>query len=109
VHQQPWTGVDLDDGTALCLQRLRDVFGDEVDAGDVQPDRANRQRSCGGHRRVDELGHVEGDVAVSLDQHANALGRYRLGLEALVRELDAGSGVDAHRVQRRVFGTFAAR
>ena len=70
VHQQAGAGIDLDDGAALLVERARDVLGDQVDAGDVQPDDAGGQRDGVRDLGVHLVGDVDGDVAVALDQHA---------------------------------------
>ncbi|MCY1352233.1 hypothetical protein D9M69_385210 [compost metagenome] len=109
VHQQARTGVDLDDGAALFGQRARDVLGHQVHAGDVQSNHARGQRRLRGHARVDAVGHVEGDVAVALDQHGAALGRHRAAIHALALQLQPRGGIQAHAVQRMVFGVAPPR
>ena len=64
----------------------------------------------GRHVRVDLVGHVEGDVAVALDQHRRACGRHGLGREALTRRSSRAT-VEFMRtaIQRKVLGVAAPR
>ena len=68
VHQQAGTGIDLDDGAPLLCERLRDVFANEVDAGDVETDDARRQCGDFGGFGMDVIGDVEFMIGVALDQ-----------------------------------------
>ena len=90
---------------------LRDVFGHQVDAGDVQPDDARGQRHQVGHFRVHVVGAVDGDVAVALDQHAAAGGGHAVGREPLALQVGAHHVVfvDVDAVEREVLGGAAAR
>ena len=111
VHQQPRAGIDLDDRAALFVQRLADVLGHHVDAGDVQADGARGQRHQVGDFRVHVVGAVDGDVAVALDQHTAAGGRHAVGRQAQALQVGAHHVVlvDLDAVEREVLGGAAAR
>lgn len=109
VHQQAGAGIDLDNGAALLGERARNVLRHQVDAGDVQAHDAGGQRGMRGHARVHAVGHVEGHIAVALDQHMLALGRYGSGVKALALEFQARGRIQPYLVERVVFGAAAAR
>jgi hypothetical protein len=47
MHQQAGAGVDLDNRSPLFIERSRNVFADQVDAGDVESDDAGSERGRG--------------------------------------------------------------
>ena len=77
VHAQARSGVDLDDHASLLAQGARDVLGDHVDAGDVQPHDLGGVDGRGRHGRMHALGDVDGraagaQIGVAADQHHRA-------------------------------------
>ena len=80
-----------------------------VDARNVEPDDARGQRGCGCHAGVNEVRHIQGHVAVALNQHCNARNGHRVSGEALALKLknDLGRMVWLHRVQGRVLALAA--
>ena len=111
VHQQPRPGVHFDHRAALRVQGLGDVLGHHVDAGHVEADGARGQRHHMRHLGVDQLGAVDRDVAVALDQHPLARWRHAVGREALALQVEQDHAVLAwvEAVERVVFGQAAAR
>ena len=111
VHQQARAGIDFDDRALGLGERAGDVFGDEVDAGDVESDDTSGQRYGCGDIGVDFVGDVDGDVAVALDQHVlTGLGnRFRAQAAAGQIEHDGRIFIDEDAVEREVLGQAAAR
>ena len=109
MHQQAGTGVDLDNRAALLVQRAGNILRHDIDAGNVQPDDAGRQRDDVIDFRVYGVGAVHGDVAVALDQHLAPGGRNRFGRQALALEFehDGAVGVGLDLAQRKVFADAA--
>ena len=74
VHPQAGAGVDLDDHAPLLFERARDVAGDDVHAGDVEPDHQRGLNGAGGDLGVDQVGDVGrgaagAQVGVAADDH----------------------------------------
>ena len=74
VHEHPRSGVDLDHHPALLPQGATDLLGDQIDAGDVEPDGPGGEDGVTGDVGMDLVGLVGGQVAVDLDRHAASHG-----------------------------------
>ena len=114
VHPQPGLGVDFDDHAALVVERLADVVGDDVDAGDVEPDHPGRFDGLPRHVGMDPIGDVGrraagAQVRVAADEDLAAGGRNRIGREALFGQHRQGNAVDLDRAQDGGVAVAAAR
>jgi hypothetical protein len=111
VHQQAGTGIDLDNRTALAIERLRNVFADQVDAGDVESDDARGERGGGRRLRVHEVGDIIGVVAAAHDQDFATGRRDRIRRKPLPRNLEPGNRVvgQGDDVEREFLGGTASR
>ena len=69
MHQQTRACIDLDDRAALLTQRAGNIFGNQINPGDVQTHDARGQLHRCRHFRVYPLGHIEGDIAGALNQY----------------------------------------
>ena len=104
VHQQPRPGVDLHNCAALGLQRARDVFGHHVNPGNVQPHHPRCERHGVGHLGVNQVGAVDGNIAVALNQHTAASGWHSVWHKALPLQVqhDGLVLVDLDAAERKV-------
>ena len=114
VHAQAGRGVDLDHAAALVFQRREHAFANHVHAADVEADHLRRGHGARGQLGVHVVGDVGGgaagaEVGVVAQDHALALGRHGVGLEALVRQ--AASAMSSMRIlrERRGMAVAAAR
>ncbi len=71
MHDQAGARVDLDHRAPLLLEGLSDIFRDQVDAGDVQPDRARCEHALFGRLGVQTIGLVDRQIAV-VTKHGRA-------------------------------------
>ena len=106
VHAQPRARIHLDHDATLCLQRLGDVGGDDVDACHVEPDDPRRLDGPRRHLRMHAVGDVLGpatgaQVGVVPQEHHSAGRGHALRGEALLGEHGDRHRVDHHRAQRR--------
>ena len=69
VHQQSRAGVDFHDRATLLLQGTGDIFGHQIDPGDVQADDTRCRGRHVSHVRVNLVGAIKRDVAIALDLH----------------------------------------
>src|SRR5690606_16562710 len=67
MHEQAGAGIDFDNGAVLIGQRLGDVFGDDIHAGDVEPHDLGGEHRGGGVVRMDQVGDVGIVIAVAQD------------------------------------------
>src|SRR5262249_39397558 len=91
-----------------------DVGGDEVDAGDVEPDNAGGVDGPDGDVGVDAVGDIgrgaaRGQVAIPPDQDALPGRRHRVGVEALLGQDAEADGVQLDEAQRGGVPVAAAR
>ena len=98
MHAQAGGRVDLDDATALCLQRAVHALGQHVNATDVQADALRRSDRAGRHLGVHLIGHIRGraargQVGVVAQDHALPRRRNGLGRQALHRQPGHGNVV----------------
>jgi hypothetical protein len=107
VDQQLGAGVDLADPRGLGDGGQRDVAGDEVDAGDIEAERACGADGDAGDLRVDQIGDVGTVGADPLDEHAATGRRDRVGSESLPGELRADAGVGFDCLVGERFGAAA--
>ena len=89
VHPQAGAGVDFDDDATLLGERTADVAADDVDAGDVEADRAGGVDGLAGDVGVDDVGDVGrgaagAEVRVAANEHFVAGGGNGIGREALL-------------------------
>ncbi|MFN8591966.1 MAG: hypothetical protein U0031_10955, partial [Thermomicrobiales bacterium] len=97
VHAEAGTGVDLDDRAALLAHRARDVRGDEVDAGDIEPDH---------HRRLPRDFDVVGvNVVGAVDRGAagaHVPGQFELNEASFLRNIVLGEMLAREDLDRLV-------
>ena len=103
MHEQAGAGVHFNNSATLTRQRFRNIFGDQIDTGYIQADNTSRQSHHVSDIWVNFIGHINGDVAVALNQYIMTSSGYRLGVEPLTFQLQAHGRVDTHKVQRIFF------
>jgi hypothetical protein len=96
VHAKARGGVDLADPAADLAVGAGDVRGDEVDAGDVEADRAGGPDRHLAVVRVDDVGEVDGgaagaEVAGAAQVHKLAGGEH--GVRGVALELEEAAGL----------------
>ncbi len=114
VHPDAGRGVHLDDDGVVVAEGDRDVVGEDVDPGDVEPDHAGGDLARRHVVGVDLLGPVDrgaagGQVRRRSQQHAGALVRHGVQRVALVREVAPRVAVDRKARQRLPMPDPAAR
>ena len=114
VHAQSGSGVDLDDGAALLLQRPADVHSHHIDAGDVQADGASRLDGTSGGFRMNAIRYIRcgaagAEVAVAANQHALAGRRHRIRRVALLGQHGQADRIELDETQDRGMAVAAAR
>ena len=109
VGQQAGAGIDFNHRAALPRQRERDVLQHHINAGNVQANHARGQCCRLRHAGVHEVRHIQGHVAVALDQHMGASRGHRIGSETLACQFknDFGGILGLHGVQGGVFASTA--
>ena len=84
MHPQSGAGIDFDHRAALLAQRPADVFGDDVEARNIQADHANRIDGAAGDFRMNRFGNIgrraaSAQVAIAANEHLYTSGRNRFG------------------------------
>ena len=73
MHEQPWAGIDLDDGSALFLERFADVGANDIHTANVQSCRLGGGHDMASYAGVNFVGDINGPIGKSSDHDAFAI------------------------------------